>query len=525
MFKLNSIINLLIVLYLWQTPKQLEAGRILGIFALPQPAKYTVTTSLVNALHDRGHEITLIIRSTNQLHVYANIRKIVIEDQEQIAKEFSTFSSENVDQNLFTKMQTIFGKGARINSNIFNNPEVREIMKNEKFDMIMLDTFMTEALYGLGEYFNASMVGISNFGSLTSLDTMVGNVSPLSFIPSIFIQHTFEVTFWQRCLNVALYVVDIMTYEFIHMPLQRTIYEDIFPNATLTFDQACRNFALVLLNQHFSLSFPRPYVPNMIEVAGLHIKEELDRLPTSVQQFLDNSPQGVIYFYLGVSEEAFNLNPNNSLMVLQTLKDLNYNIIWNMDYMPVKARKFSNILQVHNVSHYSILAHAHVKLFITNGELLSVIDAVYYAKPILGLPMFSDQHINIYMAIKNGYGLGLNLKQLHESKLKQTILELLNNSRYTKNIKELSDVFHDQPMKPLDKSIYWLEYVLRRKGAKHLRVKGRFLNFWQFYNIDVFLAFLFVFALIVFMIWFIMKYIHLLLHRSKQNLQTKFKRN
>ncbi|KNC24650.1 hypothetical protein FF38_13551, partial [Lucilia cuprina] len=525
MFKFNSIVNFLILLYLWQTPKRVEAAKILGIFALPQPAKYTVTTSLVNALHERGHDVTLIIRCTNQLEVSAHIRKIIIEDREEIRKDFFKFSSENLDQSFYHKLQNIFGKGAQTVVNIFNNTQFRDIMKNEKFDMIMLDTFMTEALYGLEEYFNASLVGVSNFGSLTSLDTMVGNVSPLSFIPSLFIQHTFEVTFWQRCLNVALYAVDVMTYELLHKPLQHTIYKDLFPNATLTFDQACRNFALVLLNQHFSLSFARPYVPNMIEVAGLHIKEELQQLPFNIQQFLDNSSQGIIYFYLGVSEDLFNANPNNSLIVLKTLKDLNYNIVWNMHYMPIEFQKFDNILHVRNVSHYSLLAHPYIKLFVTNGELLSIIEAVYYAKPILGLPMFADQHVNINMAIKTGYGLGLILKQLNELKLKQTIFELLNNSRYANKIKELSNVFHDQPIKPLDKSIYWLEYVLRHKGAKQLRVKGRFLNFWQFHNIDVFLAFLLVFAILVFIIWFITKSIYLLLHRSKQNLQNKVKIN
>lgn len=175
-----------------------------------------------------------------------------------------------LDRKFFYNLQDIFGKGTFVTSDIVNNPEVKEILKNEKFDLIIFETFMTEALYGLGEYFNCPMVGLSSFGANTPLDLLVGNNSPISYIPTLFLQHSFEITFWHRCLNVALSLVDKMTYDYLYLPHQRKLYEELFPNATLTFDQANRNFSLVLLNQHFSLNFPRPYVPNMIEVAGLH---------------------------------------------------------------------------------------------------------------------------------------------------------------------------------------------------------------------------------------------------------------
>lgn len=32
-----------------------------------------------------------------------------------------------------------------------------------------------------------------------------------------------------------------------------------------------KNTSFVLVNHHHSLGFPRPYVPNMIEIAGMHI--------------------------------------------------------------------------------------------------------------------------------------------------------------------------------------------------------------------------------------------------------------
>lgn len=35
-------------------------------------------------------------------------------------------------------------------------------------------------------------------------------------------------------------------------------------------------------------------------------------------------------------------------------------------------------------------------------------------------------------------------------------------------MKELDDFARDQPMKPLDKAVWWMEYVIRNNGNKYL---------------------------------------------------------
>ena len=61
---------------------------------------------------------------------------------------------------------------------------------------------------------------------------------------------------------------------------------------------------------------------------------------------------------------------------------------------------------------------------------------------------------------------------------------------------------HDQLGHPMDRAIYWIEYVIRHKGARHLRKESRNLNFLQRGLIDVML-FLFAFSLLfVFLVLF-----------------------
>ena len=42
----------------------------------------------------------------------------------------------------------------------------------------------------------------------------------------------------------------------------------------------------------------------------------------------------------------------------------------------------------------------------------------------------------------------------------------------------------------MDRATFWTEYVLRHKGAMHMRSAGRHLNFWQYHSLDVVVALL-----------------------------------
>ena len=57
--------------------------------------------------------------------------------------------------------------------------------------------------------------------------------------------------------------------------------------------------------------------------------------------------------------------------------------------------------------------------------------------------------------------------------------------RFTERAKYLSNVFRDQYGTPLDRAVFWTEYIMRHKGAPHLRSAGRDLNFIAYYSIDV----------------------------------------
>ena len=42
-----------------------------------------------------------------------------------------------------------------------------------------------------------------------------------------------------------------------------------------------------------------------------------------------------------------------------------------------------------------VLAHAHTRVFVTHGGLLSLQEAVYHQTPLVGVPLGNDQKLNI----------------------------------------------------------------------------------------------------------------------------------
>ncbi|KAF7643065.1 hypothetical protein LDENG_00245840, partial [Lucifuga dentata] len=56
---------------------------------------------------------------------------------------------------------------------------------------------------------------------------------------------------------------------------------------------------------------------------------------------------------------------------------------------------------------------------------------------------------------------------------------------YRQNMQRLSKLHRDRPMSPMDTAIFWIEYVIRHKGAAHLQSAGFSLPWYSYHSLDV----------------------------------------
>ncbi|XP_060649127.1 UDP-glycosyltransferase UGT5-like [Drosophila nasuta] len=480
--RLCSLLPIIVAL-----PSLLEGARILAIFPFPGPSQYINVVPYLKTLASRGHEVTSV-NAFPQKKPVKNFRDIAVPEVFQSYDEIISEVSEaknSWDENNFINEFFI-----SVTKAVLNNAEVqRELLPRGKaqYDLIIVEALRTDALYGFAAHFNAPIIGISTFGTDWNIDELVGNTAPLSYIPLVTAGLSDRMTYWERVHNFVETSVAWVNWKLKYHPIQVKLYEQYFPHVAkkVPLVELSKNFSLVLLNQHFSLSFPRPYVPNMIEVGGLHISHKPAPLPKDLEDFIEGAGSaGVIYFSLGSNIKSKDLPEERRQMLLKTFASLPQRVLWKFenDQLPGKP---SNVFLSKWFPQPDILAHPNVKLFITHGGLLSTIESIHHGKPVLGLPFFYDQFLNVERAKRAGFGLGLDHKEMTSEELKNTIQRLLTESSFATTAQQMSARYRDQPMSPQETAVWWTEYVLRHNGAHHMRVAAQDLSFVEYHNLDV----------------------------------------
>lgn len=118
----------------------------------------------------------------------------------------------------------------------------------------------------------------------------------------------------------------------------------------------------------------------------------------------------------------------SKVALLKTFSKLKQKIIWK--YEEDLPEKPNNVLIDKWLPQSDILAHPNIKLFITHGGLLGLTEAIYNAVPIIGIPVYGDQELNVARAVESGWGLKLSYENLTESSIKWSIEHILSDSRY-----------------------------------------------------------------------------------------------
>ena len=200
---------------------------------------------------------------------------------------------------------------------------------------------------------------------------------------------------------------------------------------------------------------------------------------------MDKAEHGIIYFSLGATMKSSDLPPEKLEIFLKIFASMeNVLVLWKFESVVLKDRHPKNAIIGPWLPQQEILQHKNLKAFITHGGLLSTMEALYYGKPIIGIPFFNDEKLNVARAESQGYGLTLDYDLLSEASLKEAVDTMFNNSSYRENAEKLSVIFKDNPIKPLDKAVYYVEHVIRNNGAAHLKTAATKLSFIQIHLID-----------------------------------------
>ncbi|XP_075152431.1 UDP-glycosyltransferase UGT5-like [Haematobia irritans] len=481
----------------WLQITSTNGANILGLFTSHSPSHLIVHMSVVKVLAERGHNVTVVVSQKPKV-THKDINVILIPPTEEIQKflddEVSAMAQKK--NNIFTIFQNLLGSLSILidmQADILADPRFTALYDNPdtKFDLVIAGVFMNNYVLGVAAKFKAPLI-LSWMGPPTVMtDDLVGNPPETSYVPgmSLAVKVGEKMTFKQRIANFFMNgVFKIMSIVFDMRNAK--VYNKLFPNDDGNFPSMWdmqKNVSLVFCNSHFTEGPVRPNVPAVVEIGGIQVKDKPDPLPKDIANFLNSANDtGAILFSLGSNLKGSSIKSETAQYIFNVLSKLKQKVIWKWEDFENTPGKSANILYQKWMPQDDILAHPNLKLFITHAGKGGVAEAQYHGVPMLALPVFADQHGNADKMTTSGYGQQLELLTLTEETFRSNVLELLNNPKYRENVQRFSRLYRDRPLSARESVAYWVDYVLRHHGARHMQSPLVHMNVIESMNLDVY---------------------------------------
>ncbi|KAM7415575.1 hypothetical protein PAMA_017880 [Pampus argenteus] len=463
---------------------------------------------IIEELHYRGHEITVLraldswyIKSESLLYKTVTIESSNGFDEEGFG-EFVTrmlnmrregasiWTRLSLEYEVLTQFYQMNKQVVKMLVDVFENKTLMQSFHNAKYDLVLTDPAIGGGVL-LAHRLRLPLV-------LNVRWTIQGEghhaiaPSPLSYVPIPSTELTDKMTFSQRVRNVLFYlftrlqiwyVTDSNYRPFVHRYFGPDVhYMELFQAADIW-----------LMRNDFTFEFPRPTMPNIVYMSGFQCKPSKP-LSKELEDFVQSSGEhGVIVMTLGTL--VAKLPEDITEDIAAAFAQLPQKVIWRH-----KGKRPStlgnNTLLLDWLPQNDLLGHPKTRVFVAHGGTNGVQEAVYHGVPLLGLPLMFDQHDNFFRMEVRGVAKVLDIATVNRDNFLQALKEVLYEPSYREKMKALSNLQRDQPMKPLDRAIFWIEFVMRHRGASHLRTDSYKMSKIQYYSIDV-MAFLLAVILLV----------------------------
>lgn len=395
-------------------------------------------------------------------------------------------------ESTFFKITSLWNYGISTTKYAFDSPIMKKFIEEDQtqFDLVISEQFQQEAFNMFSHKYNCPLITIATLDYADFMDRAKGALTPLGHVPHFLGYSTDKMSFYERIENLVYSLFDAIGRKFYYLPKHTALAREAFVSLENqqgrqlpSTEELEKKISVHLVNSHAALSYPRPKMPGMVDIAGIHIKK-VKPLPTDIQNFLDGATEGVIYMSFGsflLSSEMPNDKYEAMISVFRRIKQ---RILWKWEKDEISNLP-SNVMVKKWMPQMDILAHKNVKLFIAHGGIFGTQEAIYNAVPLIIFPFYGDQHLNGYKLQSRGVGLLQDMSEMTSESLLKAINTVTQNQSYYQNIQALSDVFRSNQNEPLDTAIWWIEYVLKFKGAKHLESPAKNLPWFRYLLLDI----------------------------------------
>ena len=442
-------------------------------------------------LVERGHDVHLLTTPTlpSLDKVKKSAMKVILYEADE--PDFYTTPDEEITD-LWTSLMSItlkedFRTSIKGFKEFCNNPlkdkKLFLTLKSLKFDIAIVDSFPCgRCLLVLMHRLGLPYINLITFPE----PWLLRSPALPSATPFILGEnaHSEKMDFWERLDNIWS-LIDWTVFTGVSYLEDEYLKEYFYETTPVPLDELAGRAQLWLIDQTIVMDYPKPRMPNEINVGGLTIKPAKP-LPKDLEKFASSNPNGFIIVSFG--SMGTNLPQAIFEELVAAFEKVKYNVI--MRYNLEKVGKVSpHIKFVSWLPQNDLLGHRMIKLFVTHGGANSQTESLYHGVPMLTFPFFAEQHYNALRSTYHGFGLHMNLQTFKAADLVANIDEVIENSTYRENILVASAIFKDQPTSPRDTALYWIEHVIQH-GGQHLRSHALDMVWYEYLMLDI-LAFVF----------------------------------
>ncbi|CAD5214349.1 unnamed protein product [Bursaphelenchus xylophilus] len=256
-----------------------------------------------------------------------------------------------------------------------------------------------------------------------------------------------------------------------------------------------QNAELYLVNSDPFLESGHSWPSHVIPVGGAHIdfpKPLFYPWNTSIS----SAPAGLIIVQLGANVDGSAMPPALVKAFVGALSKLTkFRIYWRIGTnLSLKGVDLENMPSHINVTTFipqnDLLAHRRCKLLVTNGGSSSILEALTYGVPILGVPLYGVNYKNLWNVEQRGAGLMLNKDKLDEKTLLGAMKKLLDTPIYKKKAENFAKELKSRPGSAFERVLNAIELVARHGSASLIRPSKRpqgLLLFLEVSHLDFFL--------------------------------------
>ncbi|CAG9789293.1 unnamed protein product [Diatraea saccharalis] len=464
--------------------KATNSASILAVFSSLSFADHLVFRGYISLLTQRGHSVVLMTPYPGHFQ-YPDVEKIVEID---VGGESAPFWNEYKD--LLINTDDHYSRQREINELMLKIAiaQLRSkqmlaiwINPNIKFDLVITEADVP-LLYAVAEKYAAPHISITTTtGRIHQHETKGNPIYPIFYLDVNTLYNAKNMTTWQKVVEFYRLIRTRNEYFYNYMPLCDMAAKKIL-GLKRDLLEVENDIDLLMIANNPILAGIRPSVPGVVYADRMHIKASV--LTPDLKTTLDSATKGVIYFSLGAIQDSEHLAVPLLQIITDVFRKLPFTVLWRIGNATAIDMP-PNVVAKPWFAQQAVLAHPNVKAFLTSGGSRSLEEAVYYQVPIVGLPLLRSRNHFIKQITQFNAGVMLEPNNLDVEIMKSVIIEVATNEKYKKSIMQLRELVVDPVISGPERAVWWTEYVLKNKGAKHLRSPAAGVGFTQYYMLDL----------------------------------------